>query len=189
VSLGQGEARQQAGLLSCRPKSPMYSLAKYMYNISPSMRGQTFTSRLCSLRAGSRALLSQKSGARLPVALPAKGSVRARRRPAMDLQMSIGVLTRRTVDRAMAPHVPALIDCFERVGMHASPVRPSRSPLVCRGQRIGFEHSRYQERVGQLPCRACLIDAGMRYRVSSTRGQPQDRFRVFRFSSTGEMPC
>jgi hypothetical protein len=33
---------------------------------------------------------------------------------AMDLQMSMGVLDQRAVDRAMAPHVPAMISCFDR---------------------------------------------------------------------------
>ena len=33
---------------------------------------------------------------------------------AMDLQMSIGVLDQRAVERAMAPHVPALVECFDR---------------------------------------------------------------------------
>ncbi|HJX63029.1 MAG TPA: TonB family protein [Polyangia bacterium] len=34
---------------------------------------------------------------------------------AMGLQMSIGVLDQRAVERAMAPHVPAMVECFERV--------------------------------------------------------------------------
>jgi hypothetical protein len=34
---------------------------------------------------------------------------------AMDLQMSIGVLDQRAVERAMAPHVPAMVECFDRV--------------------------------------------------------------------------
>ena len=32
---------------------------------------------------------------------------------AMDLQMSIGVLDQRAVDRAMAPHVPTMVECFD----------------------------------------------------------------------------
>ena len=34
---------------------------------------------------------------------------------AMDLQMSIGVLDQRAVERAMAPHVPAMVECVDRV--------------------------------------------------------------------------
>jgi hypothetical protein len=49
----------------------------------------------------------------LPSRSRQKGSIRAAAAgddKAMDMQMSIGVLDERTVDRAMAPHVPALID-------------------------------------------------------------------------------
>jgi len=33
---------------------------------------------------------------------------------AMDLQMSMGVLDQRAVERAMAPHVPTMVECFDR---------------------------------------------------------------------------
>ena len=33
---------------------------------------------------------------------------------AMDLQMSMGVLDQRAVERAMAPHVRAMVECFDR---------------------------------------------------------------------------
>jgi len=49
----------------------------------------------------------QKTSARAGVAGDDQG---------MDMQLSIGVLDERTVDRAMAPHVPAMVDCFERAG-------------------------------------------------------------------------
>jgi TonB family protein len=34
---------------------------------------------------------------------------------AMDLQMSMGVLDQRAVERAMAPYVHAMVECFDRV--------------------------------------------------------------------------
>jgi len=71
------------------------------------MRGQTFTAAcvLCALVLGC-ASEPETAGARLPSRSRQKGSVRAGDDQAMDLQMSIGVLDERTVDRAMAPTCP-----------------------------------------------------------------------------------
>jgi TonB family protein len=81
--------REQAPLLACVLLALVSSCAS-----EPETRGLSNTSRI-----------QQGTSARAAVA----GDDQA-----MDLQMSMGVLDQRAVERAMAPHVGAMVECFDR---------------------------------------------------------------------------
>jgi len=58
---------------------------------------------------------------------------------AMDLQMSSACSTSAPWRRAMAPHVPAMVECFDRVEQAPQvSVRPGCSPVRRRSKWIGF---------------------------------------------------
>ena len=168
-------------------------LAKYMYNISPNMRRHTLTivCVLCALILGC-ASEPETEGARLPSRSRQRGSARATAAgddQAMDMQMSIGVLDERTVDRAMAPHVPALVDCFERAGdarKYLSGQVVLRFVVEATGS-VSDIHVIKNE-LGSYPVERCLIDAGRRIAFPRPEGNRKTDFEYsLRFRSTGEM--
>jgi len=132
---------------------------------------------LCALVLGC-ASEPETAGARFAVALRQKGSVRAGDDQAMDCRCPSACSTSAQWTGPWPPHVPALIDCFERAGMHAS---------TCQAKSFSASWSRPADRfrtftlsrtkLGNYLVERCLIDGWHAYRVSSTRGQPQDRFR------------
>jgi hypothetical protein len=157
------------------------------------MRGQTFTAAcvLCALVVGC-ASEPETGGARLPSRSRQKGSIRAAAAgddKAMDMQMSIGVLDERTVDRAMAPHVPALIDCFERAGdarKYLSGQVVLRFVVEASGS-VSNIHVIKNE-LGNYPVERCLIGAGMRIAFPRPEGNRRTDFEYsLRFRSTGEI--
>jgi len=108
---------------------------------------------------------------------------------AMGMQMSIGVLDERVVDRAMAPHVPAMIDCFERAGdarRYLSGQVVLRFVVEASGS-VSDIHVIKNE-LGNYPVERCLIDAGRRISFPRPEGNRRTDFEYsLRFRSTGEM--
>jgi hypothetical protein len=164
-----------------------------MYNISPSMRGQTFT-LVCVLSALFIGCASEPEteGPQFPSRSGKRTSRRAAAAgddQAMDMQMSIGVLDERTVDRAMAPHVPALVDCFERAGdarKYLSGQVVLRFVVEASGS-VSDIHVIKNE-LGNYPVERCLIDAGRRIAFPRPEGNRKTDFEYsLRFRSTGEM--
>ena len=107
----------------------------------------------------------------------------------MDLQMSIGVLDERVVDRTMAPHVPALADCFERAGdarRYLSGRIVLRFVVEASGSVSDIHVIRNE--LGNYPVERCLIDAGRRIVFPPPEGNRGTDFEYsLRFRSTGEI--
>jgi TonB family protein len=108
---------------------------------------------------------------------------------AMDMQMSIGFLDERMVDRAMKPYVPTMVDCFE----HAGDARRYLSGRVV--LRFVVEASGavsdihvIENELGNYPVERCLIDVGRRIEFPPPEGNRSTDFEYsLRFRSTGEM--
>jgi len=108
---------------------------------------------------------------------------------AMDMQMSIGVLDERAVDRAMAPHVPAMVDCFERAG-DARRYLSGRVVLRFVVEASGSVSNIHviKNELGNYPVERCLIGVGTRIRFPPPEGNRRTDFEYsLRFRSTGEM--
>ena len=157
------------------------------------MRGHTprVALVLCALALGC-ASEPETEGAQLPSHSRHRGSARAAAAgddQAMDMQMSIGVLDERTVDRAMAPHVPALVDCFERAGdarRYLSGQVVLRFVVEASGS-VSDIHVIKNE-LGNYPVERCLVDAGRRIAFPRPEGNRRTDFEYsLRFRSTGEM--
>ena len=122
----------------------------------------------------------QRTSARAGVAADDRG---------MDMQMSIGVLDERAVDRAMAPHVPAMVDCFERAGdarRYLSGQVVLRFVVESSGS-VSDIHVIKNE-LGSYPVERCLVGAGMRIVFPPPEGNRRTDFEYpLRFRSTGEM--
>ena len=107
----------------------------------------------------------------------------------MDMQMSIGVLDERAVDRAMEPHVPAMVDCFERAGdarRYLSGQVVLRFVVEASGS-VSDIHVIKNE-LGNYPVERCLIDVGRRIAFPRPEGNRRTDFEYsLRFRSTGEM--
>jgi hypothetical protein len=159
------------------------------------MRGQTLkvVFVLCALvcacasepetrgsRLSNKSRTRQMTSARAAVASDDQG---------MDMQMSIGVLDERTVDRAMAPHVPAMVDCFERAGdarRYLSGLVVLRFVVEASGA-VSDIHVIKNE-LGNYPVERCLVGAGMRIVFPRPEGNRRTDFEYsLRFRSTGEM--
>ena len=107
----------------------------------------------------------------------------------MDMQMSIGFLDERTVDRAMAPHVPAMVDCFERAG-DARRYLSGRIVLRFVVQASGSVSDIHviKNDLGNYPVERCLIDVGRRIDLPPPEGHRSTDFEYsLRFRSTGEI--
>ena len=110
----------------------------------------------------------QKTSARAGVAGDDQG---------MDMQMSIGVLDERAVDRAMEPHVPAMVDCFERAGdarRYLSGQVVLRFVVEASGS-VSDIHVIKNE-LGNYPVERCLIDAGRRIVFPPPEGKRKTDF-------------
>ena len=80
---------------------------------------------------------------------------------AMELQMSLGVLDERAVDTAMAPHLPAMVECFDRLGdarRYLSGQIVLRFVVEASGS-VSDVHVIKNE-LGNHPVERCLIDVG-----------------------------
>ena len=107
----------------------------------------------------------------------------------MDMQMSIGFLDERVVDRAMAPHVPAMIDCFERAG-DARRYLSGRIVLRFVVEASGSVSDIHviKNDLGNYPVERCLIGVGRRIVFPPPEGNRRTDFEYsLRFRSTGEM--
>ena len=108
---------------------------------------------------------------------------------AMDMQMSIGYLDERVVDRAMARHVPIMVDCFDRAGdarRYLSGQVVLRFVVEANGS-VSDIHVIKNE-LGNYAVERCLIDAGRRIAFPAPEGNRRTDFEYsMRFRSTGEM--
>lgn len=107
----------------------------------------------------------------------------------MDMQMSIGFLDERVVDRAMAPHVPAMVDCFERAG-DARRYLSGRIVLRFVVEASGSVSDIHviKNELGNYPVERCLVGAGRRIVFPPPEGNRRTDFEYpMRFRSTGEM--
>jgi hypothetical protein len=166
-----------------------------MYNTSRSMRGQTakVACILCALALG---CASEPETRESHLANGSHGRQRGWAHGAvngddasMNMQMSIGFLDERVVDRAMAPHVPDMIDCFDRAGdarRYLSGQVVLRFVVEASGS-VSDIHVIKNE-LGNYPVERCLIDAGMRIEFPAPEGNRRTDFEYsLRFRSTGEM--
>jgi len=107
----------------------------------------------------------------------------------MDMQMSIGYLDERTVDRAMARYVPGMIDCFDRAGdarRYLSGQIVLRFVVEANGS-VSDIHVIKNE-LGNYAVERCLIDTGRRIAFPAPEGNRGTDFEYsMRFRSTGEM--
>ena len=131
-------------------------------------------------RLADRSRARQRTSARAGVAGDDQG---------MDMQMSIGVLDERVVDRAMAPHIPAMVDCFERAGdarRYLSGQVVLRFMVEASGS-VSDIHVIKNE-LGNYPVERCLVGAGRRIVFPRPEGNRRTDFEYsLRFRSTGEM--
>ena len=192
MSLGQGEARQQTGYYSCRPKSRCIPGKIYVQYLTKHARSDVY-SRLCSLRAGF-GCASEPETRGVAVANSRAPGKRAPSRAAagddkaMDMQMSIGVSTSARWTGHGA-HVPAMVDCFERAGdarRYLSGQIVLRFVVEASGS-VSNIHVVKNE-LGNYPVERCLIGAGMRIAFPPPEGNRRTDFEYsLRFRSTGEM--
>lgn len=107
----------------------------------------------------------------------------------MDMQMSIGYLDERTVDRAMARHVPLMVDCFDRAGearRYLSGQIVLRFVVEANGSVSDINVIKNE--LGNYAVERCLIDAGRRIAFPAPEGNRRTDFEYsMRFRSTGEI--
>ena len=159
------------------------------------MRGQTpkFACVLCALALGCasepetrQSRLAKEAHARQTGWAHGAGDGDDR---SMDMQMSIGFLDERTVDRAMAPHVPAMVDCFERAG-DARRYLSGRVVLrfVVEASGAVSDIHVIKNELGNYPVERCLVDVGRRIEFPPPEGSRSTDFEYsLGFRSTGEM--
>jgi hypothetical protein len=109
---------------------------------------------------------------------------------AMGMDMSIGYLDEGSVDRAMAPHVPLMIQCFDLAG-EARRYLSGQIVLrfVVRGTGSVSDVHVIKNRLGNYPVERCLVGAGRRIAFPAPEGARGTDFEYsMRFQSTGELP-
>jgi hypothetical protein len=157
------------------------------------MRGQTFVVA-CTLLALVAACASQpETREESPTRTRSKSSTRAAVKAddhAMAMDMSIGYLDERSVDAAMAPHVPAMIRCFDLAGdarRYLSGLVVLR--FVVRGSGSVSDVHVIKNGLGNYPVERCLVGAGRRIAFPPPEGARGTDFEYsMRFRSTGELP-
>jgi len=107
---------------------------------------------------------------------------------AMGMEMSIGVLDERAVDRAIKPHERALIRCFERAGdarQYLSGQVVMRFVVTATGEVSDVQLIR--NALGSYPVESCLVMVGKRIRFPAPEGRRGTDFEYsLDFRSTGE---
>ncbi len=166
-----------------------------MYNASLMMRWQSFAvAGLCSLF-----VLGCASQPEIQESDDDLEHPRARRRSTrpsvvaddrrMSMQMSIGYLDENAVDAAMAPHLPAMIRCFERAGdarRYLSGQVVLR--IFARGNGSVSEVQVIRNELGNYPVESCLIAVGRRMVFPPPEGGRGTDFEYsLAFRSTGEL--
>jgi len=108
----------------------------------------------------------------------------------MDMQLSLGYLDERSVDRAMAPHIPAMIECFERAG-EARRYLSGQIVLrfVVEGTGTVSDVQVIRNGLGNYAVERCLVSTGRRIAFPPPEGYRGTDFEYpMRFRSTGELP-
>jgi hypothetical protein len=106
----------------------------------------------------------------------------------MDMEMSIGVLDERVVDRAMKPHIRALSACFSRAGdarKYLSGQVVMRFLVSAKGDVSDVQVIR--NGLGSFPVESCLVAQGKRIVFPAPEGRKATDFEYsMTFESTGE---
>lgn len=106
----------------------------------------------------------------------------------MGMEMSIGVLDERLVDRAMKPHVAALSACFSRAGearKYLSGQVVMRFVVTARGEVSDVQVIR--NGLGSFPVENCLMTQGKQILFPAPEGRKATDFEYsMTFQSTGE---
>jgi hypothetical protein len=106
----------------------------------------------------------------------------------MGMEMSIGVLDERVVDRAMKPHIQALSACFSRAGearKYLSGQVVMRFVVSATGDVSDVQVIR--NGLGSFPVESCLVDHGKQIVFPAPEGRkPTDFEYSMTFESTGE---
>jgi hypothetical protein len=107
----------------------------------------------------------------------------------MSMQMSIGYLDENSVDAAMAPHLPAMIRCFERAGdarRYISGQVVLR--IFARSNGSVSDVQVIRNELGNYPVESCLISVGQRMTFPPPEGGRGTDFEYsLAFRSTGEL--
>jgi hypothetical protein len=107
---------------------------------------------------------------------------------AMGMEMSIGYLDERSVDRAIKRHERALSDCFERAGdarKYLSGQVVMRFVVTGSGQVSDIQM--VKNALGSYPVESCLVFQGKQIKFPAPEGQRGTDFEYsMSFSSTGE---
>jgi hypothetical protein len=107
---------------------------------------------------------------------------------AMGMEMSLGVLDERTVDRAMKPHIRALSACFARAGdarKYLSGQIVMRFVVTASG-RVSDVHV-IKNALGSYPVESCLVAEGKQIVFPAPEGRRGTDFEYsMDFQSTGE---
>jgi hypothetical protein len=107
---------------------------------------------------------------------------------AMGMEMSIGVLDERAVDRAIKPHERSLIRCFERAGdarKYLSGQVVMRFMVASTGQVTDVQVIR--NGLGSYPVESCMVTIGKKIRFPAPEGRRGTDFEYsLSFRSTGE---
>jgi hypothetical protein len=157
------------------------------------MRGQT-CEVACTLLALVAACATQpetreEGSARTRSKSSARAAVRADD-SAMGMDMSIGYLDEGSVDGAMAPHIPAMIRCFDLAGdarRYLSGLVVLR--FVVRGSGSVSDVHVIKNGLGSYPVERCLVGTGRRIAFPPPEGARGTDFEYsMRFRSTGELP-
>jgi hypothetical protein len=107
----------------------------------------------------------------------------------MGMQVSIGYLDENAVDAAMAPHLPAMIRCFERAGA-ARRYLSGQVALRIFAQSNGSvsDVQVIRNELGNYPVESCLIGVGRRMVFPPPEGGRGTDFEYsLAFRSTGEL--
>src|ERR1700690_1384847 len=107
---------------------------------------------------------------------------------AMGMEMSMGVLDERAVDRAMKPHVRAMSACFSRAGdarKYLSGQVVMRFVVTASGQVSDVQVIR--NALGSYPVESCLVFEGKQIAFPAPEGRKGTDFEYsMTFQSTGE---
>jgi hypothetical protein len=107
---------------------------------------------------------------------------------AMGMEMSMGVLDERAVDRAMKPHLRAMSDCFSRAGearKYLSGQIVMRFVVMASGRVSDVQV--IKNGLGSYPVENCLVAAGKEIAFPAPEGRRGTDFEYsMTFQSTGE---
>lgn len=107
----------------------------------------------------------------------------------MGMQMSIGYLDENSVDAAMAPHVPAMIRCFDRAGEARRYLSGNVVlRIFARSNGSVSDVQVVRNELGNYPVESCLVSIGRRMVFPPPEGGRGTDFEYsLAFRSTGEL--